>query len=197
MKMNRDKESLDEGLDESLDESLGNMPAEEGLQEERLFTKARDMATRYLGYRARTRAEVWGKLTDAGFSEDITERVMELLARYNYVNDGQYARDYVESRVNTRRLGKARILRELRQRGIAEELIAEAFARFEAELEEPPEDAELAMALEHLRKKTRDNRELDEKERKRCLGYLARRGFGFETAIKALKTYTSGEDDVY
>ena len=143
--------------------------------------EARERAFRFLGYKARTKAEVARKLAEKGYDEATITRVIDMLAGYGYIDDEKYAMEYVKSRTESKRYGKLRIKQELRERGISDALIEQALA--ESTADEP------AMALAHLEKKTHGNTDLDEKEKRRCFDYLMRRGFTYETARQAIRQY--------
>lgn len=54
--------------------------------------------------------------------------MLEDLAQRGWVDDRRFALDYARYRASTRRYGRHRIVRELRARGVADELIADALA---------------------------------------------------------------------
>ena len=146
-----------------------------------IFEKARDKAFRYIGYKARTKAETVRKLTEEGYPETVIDRVMQLLARYGYIDDEKYAMAYVKERLATKAHGPLRIKQELLEKGIDSATAAKVLTAHPAD--------EGAMARAHLEKKTRGQTKMDEKERRRCYDYLLRRGFSAETARQALKDY--------
>ncbi len=54
--------------------------------------------------------------------------MLDRLAARGWLNDRRFAGDYARSRARHRRLGRYRIARELRQKGVDKELIEEALA---------------------------------------------------------------------
>ena len=135
-----------------------------------IFTKARDRALKYLGFKARTEREVLKKLQEYEYPEEIILRVVELVKRYNYVNDENFATAYVKDRVKLKGYGKQKIKYELRERGVSESII-------ESCLEEIPLN-ELENAVKYISKKTKNPN--DPKERNRIYNALVRRGFSYE-----------------
>jgi len=76
----------------------------------------------YLERRAQTKAHV--------------AAVIERLSEQNYLDDARYAIEYARSRANGRRLGRFRITRELRARGVSNALIDAALKAVFAETDE-------------------------------------------------------------
>ena len=147
-----------------------------------IFGKARDRAFKYLGFKARSEREMKKKLEEYDFSEDMIFRVLELLKRYNYINDEAFAKSYVKDRVHLKRYGKLKIQYELHEKGIDESIIASC-------LEDIPLN-ELENALQYIHKKSKDLS--DQKERNRIYNALLRRGFSHEVIKQSFDTISSG-----
>ncbi len=145
-----------------------------------VFTKAKEKAFRYLGFKAVTERELAGKLSKEEFTQEVIEKVMEVLKRYDYINDEKYALSYVRDRVNLKEHGKIRIVYELKQKGVAEPYINNAFAHIEEEGYNP-----LQKALNALEKKCK-TATLDLKEKRRLYGYLLRKGYTPDVINSAL-----------
>jgi len=150
-----------------------------------LFDRARDKATRFLAYRARSEKEVRDKLDGEGYPDEVIDRVVELLQGYGYIDDRKFAEAFVEDKICHAGCGKARLARELREKGIESEIIDEVLENTDTD--------EVALALAHLQKKTRGVREMDFAERQRYIGYLQRRGFTWDVVSEALGRFTEGE----
>jgi len=78
---------------------------------------------RLLAVREHSRAELRGKLLGRGADRDEVERLLGRLERERLLSDERFAGEYVEAR-RQRGFGPLRIRAELRERGVAEELIA-------------------------------------------------------------------------
>lgn len=89
------------------------------------------IALRYLGFRARTEAEVRKKLESSGFAEQSITTTLEQLSSYGYVNDEGLARDWTQGRAVQLGHGPGLVQRELARRGVEppviERVIREAF----------------------------------------------------------------------
>jgi regulatory protein len=81
-----------------------------------------------LTYRPRSRAEIEAKLVDKGFNDAVIAAVLADLARFGYVNDLQFARDWTRGRIRLRGFGRRRIGQELKNKGIGREIIRDVFA---------------------------------------------------------------------
>ena len=147
--------------------------------------KCYDAALKYLETRPRTYYETVKRLKERGFEADEITRAMELVLKYGYIDDKQYAQEYALSRIGTGNFGPRRIKQELRLKGIDGALIDGAIAR----AMESHDETEAAKGF--IMKKRVDLSSLDIKGRKRLSDMLARRGFSYS----AIKTALSGEDD--
>jgi regulatory protein len=130
----------------------------------------RESALWLLGYRARSCHELRERLLGKGFA---ATDIDELIARFTEVgllDDGRFARDLVRYHTRAHPLGRFGLLRELRLKGIADELAKKVLE------EELSVDAEVELATETVKRIL--NRKLDFKSKyKKAVGYLSRRGF--------------------
>lgn len=156
------------------------------IQSSLLYIKAQDTALHYIGYKMRTVQEIRRKLTEKEFPEDVTERVLLFLKKYGYADDREYCRKYIKETLRLKPKGSYAIKAELKQRGIAESLIAEALA--ETELDEAGD------ALFWLRKKTKGVYPTEQKEKKRVYDFLLRKGYSYSVIAEALRQMEEGED---
>lgn len=143
------------------------------LAEAASFQRAFDQALRYLSYRPRSTEEVRRHLVKKRVPESLIAMVTERLRQRGYVDDREFARFWIDSRVRFKPMGYRALRFELRQKGvddaIIEALLAEVF----------DEDNALRAAqsrLSRYRGKTR--REF----RQKLSALLRRRGFA-ESAI--------------
>lgn len=96
------------------------MPVAESVDEEK--AQIRHSAMGYLARREHSRLEIRKKLAQKRFSTDLIELVVTELVRENLVSDERFTEAYARSRTQ-RGFGPVRIRQELRERGVAEELI--------------------------------------------------------------------------
>lgn len=145
---------------------------------ERSYRYALEKAVSLLSLRARTEGEIRKALADNAYPPDAIEHALARIGEAGYVDDASFARQFVDSRMQ-RGLGKRRISMDLRRKGVAADVIDEAFEALD-------EDDALESAVLAARKAAR-GRDLSTPEgRQKTLAALARRGFDFSTAKKAL-----------
>lgn len=116
-------------------------------------------------------------------AEEAIERVIERLTELNYLNDANYARDYVNDRLKLRPRGKFLLKRELKLKGIDSEIIASTLDNVEVD--------ELTMAMDLIKKRRFNlngnlDRKTQEKEKARAFSFLSSKGFNKEIIYKAV-----------
>ncbi|MFQ6672799.1 MAG: regulatory protein RecX [Candidatus Tectimicrobiota bacterium] len=143
--------------------------------------KAREAAYRLLARRARSVAEIESRLAERRFSKPVIRATVEHLAASSYLDDGAFARAHARYLMEARPMGRRRLAWELKQKGLAESLVAEAVEEVWAGRSEPD------VAREVARRRLEAYRGLDALTiRRRLRGYLERRGFAYETIIAVL-----------
>lgn len=90
--------------------------------------KAYDRAVRYLSFRPRSVAEVRRYLAKTEDDPEVIEAVIVRLLENSYLDDGDFARFWVENRQRFRPKGTTVLRQELRQRGVDPEAVAAALA---------------------------------------------------------------------
>ncbi len=149
---------------------------------EKVLTRARNSAYRYLTLRPRSRFEVEQKLCDREFPPDIIASVLSHLEQFGYLNDEEFARQWAASRVRTRGFGRRRIEHELRSKGVSAGIIRETVA---ALLEEAPE---AEVARREAEKKLRTLSRFEPEVRKRRIaGHLERKGFPSDVIMSIVR----------
>lgn len=144
------------------------------LQEKDEQEVAFNRALRYLSYRARSEAEMRKYLSDKGFSDHVSQTVIDRLKDERLINDPRFAQDWIDNRVSFRPRSQTQLRFELRNKGLSEDLIEDALQ--EADLD----DIELACAAG--KKLVGRYARLGWLDFRQKLGAaLARRGFSYET----------------
>lgn len=159
----------DEISQEKYDEIMNNV----------IMTKARESAVRFLGYRARSKKEIREKLREKEYSDDVIEKTIEFLEKYNYVNDKQFAIKYMNDKIKLKGNGVNKIKYELRQKGIDDEILDEVFV--------DTYDDELEKAIKLLEKKVKCIDELDYKAKQKLSTYLNGRGYSYDIIKASIK----------
>lgn len=139
--------------------------------------KAKARAFDYLAHKPRTTMEMRRKLREKDFDEPVIESVIERLQELNYLDDAEYAEEYVARRFASKGYGPVRIRQELRKRGIDRHLAETAVDDFFAD------ESTLDAAREKAQKRwPRIAREDDPRKRRdKLYRYLKRRGYTYDT----------------
>ena len=144
----------------------------EALKSQDVREKAYQSALRYIGFKQRTQQEVVKKLVNSGYGDGVIQSVVAELTEKQYIDDAQYAEQWLETRVSSHPRSQRLMALELRRRGIPEETIQQA-------LKNAPGDDGTALAL--AENFIRKNQNLDdEKLTQKLKGVLARKGFSFD-----------------
>ncbi len=140
----------------------------------------RIIALRLLDAKPRTVEELRQKLCERGIPEDVAHEITCRYVEVGLLDDRIYAQMWVESRMRGRGLGSKALRQELRRHKVPEALIDEVLAEVE------PEDS-FAAAVECVRPKVaRCELPLSQKDERRLINFLMRRGHGLDTARRAL-----------
>lgn len=140
-------------------------------------------ALRILGRRDHSETELREKLARRGFSRAEIDTAIGRCYRYNYLDDRRYALVRCRELLRNGRGVGRKILLDLQRRGVGEELARHALQICQDEF--PPTEV-LRQILER-RYAEFDYATADEKERRRVVSYLQRRGFDLATILSALK----------
>ena len=143
--------------------------------------RAKEKALRLLAVRARSKAELDLRLSQASLSPEAIAKVMADLERLGLVNDAEFAASFARHRQATKPVGERRLRQELRRKGVAEGDVEYALAQAFSEVSE----VEYARRLASKRKHALDETE-EERAKKRVTDYLLRRGFPWDAVSDLL-----------
>ncbi len=148
----------------------------ERLQEVELadgVSRAMAEAHRLIDHRMRTRRELAVRLRSKGRPDEVIDQVLDRLEHAGLIDDGRFARLWIDERIRRRPAGLSLLRRELRQKGIDAEVV-------EAALEESASrEGESERAYEALRRQSHRYARLDrDAAHRRMVAFLGRRGFG-------------------
>ena len=119
---------------------------------------------------------------ESEYGQTLVELVVRRLKDQGYLNDAQYAASYSSLRRDNQKLGRMRVVTELKTRGVHGSVIEKAVeAAYEGVSDEK-------QARDFLRKK-RLEKPKDQKQTARIFRQLARAGFGMKTIFTILKNW--------
>lgn len=140
--------------------------------------RAKLRAMHLLSDMGRTESQLRTKLLQGGYPQKIVDEAITYVKSFGYINDREYARNFVESRKEKK--SRKEIYAALCQKGLDSELIKKALNECYA-----GEDSLQAIkAL--LRKKGYHPGNADLKENQKIIGYLVRKGFQYEDIRKVV-----------
>src|SRR5258706_1865780 len=142
-------------------------------------------ALKLLQYRPRSEKEIRDylikKLPPTDTDAEIIDAIIQKLKAQRFLNDKEFAGMWVRSRKSLKPKGEWLIRMELKQKGIAPEIIDEVFAN-----ENNVQKGDLELAVEILERKRKKFEKMEKHERFNKAGsMLARRGFSLEVIKKA------------
>lgn len=143
------------------------------------YPRALNQAVAMLARRPCSRHEIEARLRRTRYEEEIVELVLYKLEKERLLNDTEFADSWVQYRASGR-YGGRRILQELKQKGVPDDIAREAVGKME-------ESAALENAVHLAVKALRRSRPGEDRRavRNRVLAALVRRGYGWDTAAKA------------
>jgi regulatory protein len=129
-----------------------------------------ERALNFLSYRPRSEDEVRRNLRRKDVDEIVVEEVIERLTRVDLLNDREFARYWVENRLQFNPRGLRGLRHELRQKGLAADVITDTLA--DLDIEAAARQAAETGARRLVGLEARDFR-------RKLQAYLTRRGFSY------------------
>ncbi len=154
----------------------------EQILEQEEINLCKSYGLKLLGYRARSEAEIKDKMIKKGYGVNSIEAAVKYLKELKYIDDEEYARQYIKNRVNTKKLGYNRIKSELHQKHVDSEIIEDTIKDiFSCE-------DEYNRALELAERKMSTSYKNDDTQAayRKLGGFLQRKGYSMDTIIKVL-----------
>lgn len=131
---------------------------------------AHERALNFLSYRPRSAAEVRRNLRKKEVPDSVIEQVIERLERTGLVDDAAFARFWVENREMSKPRSERGLRFELRQKGVADDVITTALSEINED------DSAYRAALERAHRIPHTDKQVFAK---RLGSFLARRGFTY------------------
>ena len=141
--------------------------------------RAREKSLYLLKSSGKTESEVRQKLRSGHYPEEAVEEAVSFLNKYHYLDDREYARNYIE--LYGSRKSRTELMTALLRKGIDKETIVE----FCDELQ--PDSSGQIKNL--LKKRRYDPKCTDRKEQQKHMAYLLRKGFSFEDIRSAMGAF--------
>ncbi|GKX31818.1 hypothetical protein SH1V18_42980 [Vallitalea longa] len=146
---------------------------------EYIISRAKNRALRLLTRKDMTRKEIIQKLKLTGYNDYVTNKIILFLEEYNFINDKKYVEKYVN--YNQKRKSVKKIGMELTQKGISKDTINEYIENIDFCEEEN--------AYNLLYKKYKNVDTIDNKIKRRMIGYLMRKGYNYSLINKVIDQF--------
>ena len=147
----------------------------EGLKDDSLKDKAYMRTLDLVSRRPRSEWELRDYMKRKGYDEEIVEATLNKLSNLDLINDKDFARRWIENRRLLKSTSNRRLVQELRQKHIADEIIEEVMVADPAD--------EVEMLKELVERKRRQAKYHDDQK---LMQYLARQGFSYDDIRSAL-----------
>jgi len=166
----------------------GLMPGDE-IDDERLHRllqdsaahRAHEKALYLLEHRAHSKKELERKIARAEFDKDAAKAAADRMEELGLIDDEQYARRLTQELFTRKKFGVRRVKQELREKGIADEIIALVLEEFS------PEEEETVEKIRELIERKYPMAQEDEKVRRRAVAALQRYGYSLDDIFTVLR----------
>lgn len=118
--------------------------------------------------------------------EVVVNEIITKLKEQGFIDDGRFAKNWIESRRRSKLKGDLAIKQELLAKGISDEVVKAVFSESE-------EVDELEQAVVLLERKLNKLDLTDEKLKKKAYGILLRSGYSFEVVAEAVERLSKKE----
>ena len=135
--------------------------------------QALKFAIKLLSIRKRSVFEMRNRLKRKEFENDVIDEVIKELFEYKYLNDAEFAEAYINDRINFNPRGNFLVKKELREKGVAENIVDEKIKKLF------PEEKEMELAKKAAEKKIGTlNKDLEKNKIYQKVGsYLQAKGY--------------------
>jgi regulatory protein len=151
------------------------------------YSVARAIVLRKLTAAPRTRAQLADDLVQRVVPDEVAERVLDRFTDVGLIDDEAFAQTWVRTRHLGRGLARRALAAELRQRGVADETVAEAIEAVTPDDEHASAVALIGRRLAATRGLSRDTRI------RRLTGLLARKGYSGGLAMAVVRDALDNE----
>jgi regulatory protein len=145
-------------------------------------SEALNRATNYLSKTLKTKRQVKDYLIKKGYSEDIVWYCIDKLKEYNYIDDLEYSKRYIENTAKNQ--GKRMLEYKLMMKGVKKQDIESAVNDLEINSKENAK----AVAIKYLK-----NKEKTKENLAKAFRYILGRGFSYDDANYALAEFNLGD----
>ncbi|WLD93970.1 recombination regulator RecX [Alkalihalobacillus sp. AL-G] len=159
------------------------------LQSEDEVRKGFNQAVNYLSYRMRSCQEIVEYLKKKEVPTSAIEAIMKRLQELKYIDDLEFAKMFIRSKVTTSQKGPKALEQELKLKGVSEAIIEKAILVY-------PQDQQIESATKLAKKKAKQNQKLSEIAAKQKIGQLLKqKGFSWTIIEQAIEKASLQKDE--
>ncbi|WP_408009413.1 recombination regulator RecX [Pseudalkalibacillus sp. A8] len=153
------------------------------------FSKGLNSAMHFLSFRMRSIEEVDRFLLKKEFDPVTRKAVIERLQVMGYLNDLDFAKMFIRSKISITKKGPKALKQELNQKGVDEKIIEEALTIY-------PHDEQIEEATNLVQKKAKQYKKLSENALKQKLAQvLQQKGFSWSVIEQAIEKASLDKDE--
>lgn len=147
------------------------------------YPMAKQKALNLIKHSDKTEQEIYYRLKEEYYPDEIIERVVGYLKSYNYLNDERYARNYIRYRKTTesKRAVELKLINKGINKQVLEKIISEEYESFDKD-----SDPEVQAIIKFISKKCIEPTSLSFEEKQKLINILYRKGFDLYKINKCL-----------
>ncbi|MBI5875438.1 MAG: regulatory protein RecX [Deltaproteobacteria bacterium] len=149
------------------------------------FSAAKTIALKYLSRAPRSVREVELKLKGKDIGTDTIKKTVNYLLELGYLNDEVFAKQRADSKIKSRLWGRNRVIHDLKQKGISEEIIKRISDNGDAS---EFNTAEIAIK-KWIKTKGQGGKRAWGQERQKAFRHLQAKGFTTSIIVSVMKEY--------
>lgn len=146
------------------------------------YEKAKSAALNYIDYSPRTIKQTRDKLYSLEYDEGVIEETIEFLNSYGFLNDKNYANQFIRSRITSKKHGRHKISHDLMARGVSKDISWPILEEYQEE--------EYEGALYLYNRRTKGKEPTDYKEKAKLVRYLQSRGYPYDVIRDVMQEAT-------
>lgn len=152
-----------------------------------LYERGKERSLYILDKTFKTEKQIKDKLIQGLYPEDVINRILEFLKKYDIINDKRYAAMYIEYKGKTK--SKRQISQDLMLKGISKNIISEGF-----ELSNYSDASSLKKVIE---KKTKRYNPENQNDLQKLYQYLMGKGYNYSDIKNQLADYLREKSDEF
>lgn len=146
------------------------------IKDEAVLDKAKTRVFELIARRPRSQWEIEDYLKRKGYEPEIIQEILDVLSKLGYIDDLDFAKRWIANRRLLKSTSRRRLVQELRQKRVSDEIIEQAL-----ETDETDEREVLKELIARKRKQAKYQDDL------KLMQYLARQGYNYDDIKSSLQ----------